>query len=329
MGDRQRHLRQAVRLLGQIPQISQLRLSPWFANPPLGGPAAGGQAEQADFLNGAALLQTSLSPYGLFRHIEQIESWMGRQRTQWWGPRTIDCDILLYNDVVIDEPRLTIPHPWMTIRPFVMRPAVQIAADMVHPLLGWSLQAIWDHLIMTRPYIAIWNQSDQRNLDWLPELAVQFDARLVSSGSTVDPDTVGDPDTMGDPDTAGDHDPSAEIESLTRALVGVQQENPGGLCISDFWLGEASPPSLIPSVLVILRRAKSQIGRPAGTVASLGHKPIRRSPKDRLAPRLPHLIIDIGDLNRARQKMTAVIESVVEFQKFAHCRSPPNSTKAP
>lgn len=309
LGDRQHHLRQAVQLLKQIPQISTLRVSSWIETPPLGGPA-----KQGTFLNGATLFQTSLSPYQLFYHIRQIENRLGRRRDQWWGPRTIDLDILLYDRLILSELFLTIPHRWMAIRPFVLRPASLIAGRLTHPILQRSIGAIWDHHITTQPYIAIYNQSCQPIPKWLPELAVQMDAVLVSADSTVqhDPMEIDNPDVTQKSATT--------IKSLIETLAILRQEDPKRLCISDFWMGNYTPPSCLPAVVVILRR-ETPNSTGWATNFTFDDDPRRHRRlhiKDPLAPRLPHLIIDIGDLRRARQELSAVFESVTQFPSFRY-----------
>jgi 2-amino-4-hydroxy-6-hydroxymethyldihydropteridine diphosphokinase len=83
-------------------------------------------------------IETSLSPDKLLEEIQQIEEIMGRNRTQIWGDRTMDIDILYYGEEVIETSKLTIPHPHIQERRFVLVPLVEILPDMIHPLLGKS-----------------------------------------------------------------------------------------------------------------------------------------------------------------------------------------------
>ena len=105
--------------------------STWYLNPPMGPP------EQPDYVNGVVGLLTQLSPRGLLAALKQQERVQGRQTPDVrWGPRTIDLDLLLYGQRVIDEPDLTIPHPGITKRPFVIGPLAEIAPQVSIPGLG-------------------------------------------------------------------------------------------------------------------------------------------------------------------------------------------------
>ena len=100
-----------------------------------------------DFLNAAAVLQTDQSPLELLKTLHDIETMFGRTRTQHWGPRILDLDLILYGDVVSNVPELVVPHPAMWYRRFVLDPAVEVAAEMVHPILGESITQLRDRLL--------------------------------------------------------------------------------------------------------------------------------------------------------------------------------------
>jgi 2-amino-4-hydroxy-6-hydroxymethyldihydropteridine diphosphokinase len=140
LGDRQRNLDDAVAQLGNTPNAVVLATSRWRETKPVGGPN-----EQAEFLNGAALLGTSLTPQQLHAVLRQIETAAGRTRDGRWAPRTLDLDLLLYDDLVIDTPELTLPHPRMSFRRFVLEPAAEIAPDMRHPTIGWTIGRLRNH----------------------------------------------------------------------------------------------------------------------------------------------------------------------------------------
>jgi 2-amino-4-hydroxy-6-hydroxymethyldihydropteridine diphosphokinase len=103
-------------------------------------PAVGGPEGSPPFLNGAAALATSLQPRELLACLLEIERRLGRERHRKWAPRTIDLDLLLYDDVVLRSDELTIPHPLMHERDFVLLPLAEIAADVVHPILHLSIR---------------------------------------------------------------------------------------------------------------------------------------------------------------------------------------------
>jgi 2-amino-4-hydroxy-6-hydroxymethyldihydropteridine diphosphokinase len=92
---------------------------------------AWGKADQPDFVNLCAAGSTTLSPPGLLDVIQSVEAALGRERRERWGPRVIDIDILTYGDHAFDEPGLTIPHPHLTERAFVLAPLLDIAPDRV------------------------------------------------------------------------------------------------------------------------------------------------------------------------------------------------------
>jgi 2-amino-4-hydroxy-6-hydroxymethyldihydropteridine diphosphokinase len=141
LGDSARTLDDALSRLAQLPEVEVLRRSSFLQTAPVGGPAG-----QADYLNLAALVSMSLSPRALLIACQKIESDLGRIRLERWGPRTIDIDLLLYDDLVIDEPDLTIPHPRMAERRFVLEPAAEIAREMRHPVVGCTVGQLLENL---------------------------------------------------------------------------------------------------------------------------------------------------------------------------------------
>jgi len=120
MGDRRRQLREAVESLPGV-----VRVSPVYETEPVGGPP------QPDYLNLVVELETDLTPRGLLGLCHRLELAAGRVPGERWGPRPLDVDILLVDDVVVDEPDLTIPHPRMRERRFVMAPLADIAPELV------------------------------------------------------------------------------------------------------------------------------------------------------------------------------------------------------
>jgi 2-amino-4-hydroxy-6-hydroxymethyldihydropteridine diphosphokinase len=150
LGDRQQWLNQAIQQLSSTSGISAVRPSTWHATPAIGGPAG-----QPDFLNGAAILETSLSPDSLLAKLREIEATLGRVRHQPWGPRTVDLDLLLYDQIAQHTKQLELPHPRMSYRRFVLEPAAEIAGDMRHPTIGWTIAELLRHLDSTLPYVAI------------------------------------------------------------------------------------------------------------------------------------------------------------------------------
>lgn len=141
LGKPAENLEAAKSELADLQSTKLLATSDWITTAPVGGPE-----NQGEFLNGAALLETSLSPDSLVAELQRIEKTLGRERIVRWGPRLIDLDIVLYGDQVVDSPQLTVPHPWMALRRFVLEPTAQIASEMVHPIFGWSVGRLYENL---------------------------------------------------------------------------------------------------------------------------------------------------------------------------------------
>jgi len=128
LGDRQENLRKALQNLPSAVRLSAV--SPVYSTPPWG------YTGQPDFLNQVARLETGLSPHELLRVLKEIEVSLGRVPTFRYGPRVIDLDILFFDDLVMGTPELTIPHPRLAERAFVLVPLVDLAPDLCHPVLG-------------------------------------------------------------------------------------------------------------------------------------------------------------------------------------------------
>lgn len=128
MGDKEANLKQAIRLLQEDPQTEVKQVSPFIVTDPVGG------VEQDDFLNGAVEISTLRSPQSLLELIGTIEKAGKRERIIHWGPRTIDLDIILYDQEIIQTKDLIIPHKEMHKRAFVLEPMAQIAPYAVHPV---------------------------------------------------------------------------------------------------------------------------------------------------------------------------------------------------
>jgi len=128
MGDRSSHIRQAISLLAEAVRV--VRVSSRYHTEPVG------YREQEDFINAVAEIETDRSPLDLLALCRSVEDRLGRERTMRWGPRTIDLDILLYGEAVVNAPELVIPHPRMAERRFVLAPLAEIAPSVIHPLLG-------------------------------------------------------------------------------------------------------------------------------------------------------------------------------------------------
>ncbi|WP_110462520.1 2-amino-4-hydroxy-6-hydroxymethyldihydropteridine diphosphokinase [Ruminiclostridium sufflavum] len=137
MGDRESNLRNAIALLNYEDKAMVTAVSSFINTAPVG------YAEQPDFLNAVVEIATALSPQKLLWLCSEIENKLKRKRTIRWGPRTIDLDILLYNDLILNEDNLIIPHPRMSEREFVLKPLKEIAPGAFHPVLKKTIEEIY------------------------------------------------------------------------------------------------------------------------------------------------------------------------------------------
>jgi 2-amino-4-hydroxy-6-hydroxymethyldihydropteridine diphosphokinase len=129
LGDRQATLEGAIAALDGTRGVAVQKVSSFYETEPVGGPSGQGM-----FLNAAAVLETTLEPLGLLQVLQEIETRFGRVRTVRWEARTLDLDLLLYGDQIIETAELTIPHPRMAERRFVLEPLAEVAPDAFDPV---------------------------------------------------------------------------------------------------------------------------------------------------------------------------------------------------
>lgn len=140
-GDSVRICREAFDVLQKHPAIDILRTSSLYRTSPVG------PVEQDRFINAAAVLRTRLEPGALFEFMVEVEKSFGRVRTVKWGPRTLDLDLLFYENIQVDLPLLKVPHPQMSKRLFVLAPLAEIEPDWVHPGLGLTVHEMLNRIL--------------------------------------------------------------------------------------------------------------------------------------------------------------------------------------
>lgn len=141
LGNREQSLRTAWRRLTGTPGVTAVRMSNPIETEPVGGPPG-----QPMYLNAVGRIRTTLAPTRLLDVLNRIETDLGRERNVLWGARTIDLDILLFGNDVIATGGLTIPHPRMCTRRFVLKPALEVAPEMIHPGNNRTIRELFEAL---------------------------------------------------------------------------------------------------------------------------------------------------------------------------------------
>lgn len=127
--------RRVEQKLGAIEKISSLYLTESW-----------GKTDQPDFINQVIMVRSSLEPRKVLEEILSIEAELGRQRKEKWGSRTIDIDILFYDDACVNEPDLVIPHPYLHQRRFTLEPLMELEPNLMHPVLQRSIAELHKNL---------------------------------------------------------------------------------------------------------------------------------------------------------------------------------------
>ena len=145
LGERETLVQQALGDLARLPETTRVRASSLYETEPVG------EIEQPNFLNAVAMLDTGLAARQLLWNLRRIEVRLGRVRSRPWGPRTMDLDLLLFGDLVVDEPDLKLPHPELARRAFVLVPLVELDPGVVHPVTGQTALQLLSRLEGTPP----------------------------------------------------------------------------------------------------------------------------------------------------------------------------------
>jgi 2-amino-4-hydroxy-6-hydroxymethyldihydropteridine diphosphokinase len=174
LGDREATLRAALADLDALPNVRVERVSQFYRTQPIGGPA-----DQGEFVNAAALVDTSVPPLPFLELLQRIETRHARVPAARWSPRTLDIDLLLYGDEVIETSMLTVPHQRMAFRPFVLAPAAEIAPKLIHPTIGWPIERLLLHLNAATDEAVLLSPSELLRTKLAEALTKQFGAVTV------------------------------------------------------------------------------------------------------------------------------------------------------
>jgi 2-amino-4-hydroxy-6-hydroxymethyldihydropteridine diphosphokinase len=150
LGDRKAALDAALAALAATPGVILRAASRYHETEAVGGPAG-----QGAFLNAAAAVETTLGPWALLSRLRQIETDAGRVRSVRWGERTLDLDLLMFGEAIIDSVELSVPHPRMAVRRFVLVPLVEIVPDAVEPITLRTMTELLENLDRRPGYVAI------------------------------------------------------------------------------------------------------------------------------------------------------------------------------
>jgi len=336
LGDRQANLDRAVELLSARPGVRLIAASSSHATRPVGGPSG-----QADFLNAAALVETSLEPRALLAALRNIETAMGRFRDgPRWGPRSIDLDLLLCGSRVLESAELTVPHPRMAFRRFVIEPAAEVAATIVHPTIGWTLAELRDHLRSAPPNVAIAGAPGAGKSQLAADVSRSLGARLLTDPAAAQAMQLGPIEASGP--TWESEIELLELRSSQLSGAILAGKEPRETVISDYWFDQAlcfaaltlpterlnefnrlwqsaAATVLRPKLLVLLDAPVESLWNRAKTVESCppglnreSFARLRQAIVDRAAApgRGPLLRLDSRQPENARIELVAAIESM-------------------
>jgi len=317
LGDRAAQLAEACRLLCGHPQIERLESSTHHRTRPVGGPA-----DQEMFLNAALRIRTSLAPHDLLRVVHGIEQQLGRERRQRWGPRAIDIDVLLYDERVEESGDLVLPHPRMAVRRFVLAPACEIAADMVHPTTGWTLGTLLRRLDEPPRWVAIAGTDAGQTAQLAASVVAATGARLLRDPAPSLPRTAEESDIARRELRA--------IAARREQLQGLAQQpldSSAGWHVCDYWFPQSAALARAwlsnpahDQVLAACAAASAAVPVPQCVLHLAGPSPGAAAGSMRFERQLarqlaqPHqgpvLHIARGDLALARTELTAAIDAM-------------------
>jgi 2-amino-4-hydroxy-6-hydroxymethyldihydropteridine diphosphokinase len=219
LGQRREQLDRALELLGFMPGVELVAVSRFHETRPVGGPA-----EQGAFLNGACLIETDLPPRDLLGALFAVENTLHRRRDHRWGERTIDLDLLLYDDLVVESPELTLPHPRMATRRFVLEPCAEIAAELRYPPSACTIRDLLDNISAPHPLVAVVGVPGSGAREVAAAVAEGTLARLIRAPAPV---------------AVAGQSPAGMLETVAACrrplLADAWEDDPHGT-VADYWL---------------------------------------------------------------------------------------------
>lgn len=310
LGDRAATLASALAALAATPDVRVVRASKFFETSPVGGPGF-----QEPFLNAAAILETTLEPEALLDELQRVENEHGRVREEHWGPRTLDLDLLTYDDLVLHTPRLTLPHPRMSYRKFVLRGVVEIAPYERHPMLGGSFSELLQNLDIGPNYATFLGMTEGFRSQFAAEAADCATAKLVDA-------TPRDIPTFGELIAAPSLDIStalgfidARADSIERSIADAGDK----WIIDDGWLAAEAEELAMRLVdkdrgtlLIVcegLRMARLLTPKLLATIRTKDQPPFAAALEPRQPASLPAIDLDISDRERALTEFAAALDA--------------------
>lgn len=228
LGRRREQLDQAIELLRFMPGVALQAVSRYRETAAVGGPPG-----QHPFLNAACLLETTLPPPAVLEMLAAIENTLERSREERWGPRTLDLDLLLYDDVVLDSPDLTLPHPRMATRRFVLEPAAEIAAGFAYPPARCTVGDLLANIDAAHPFVTLVGVPGSGAAEIAAAVADATLARLLRAPAAW---------PMAGDGLAATPEPWRQtLDAWSDPLHGAAWGDEPHLTVADYWCGSLAP----------------------------------------------------------------------------------------
>lgn len=222
LGDVAATFRSALARLDDVPEIRVLQVASNHGTRPMGANAGD------EFLNSAAEFETTLGADELLAQLHEVEAAEGRVRTVHWGPRTLDLDLLLHGDTIVDTPDLRVPHPASWYRRFVLDPLVEIAPDVVHPVQQATIRELHGRLLQRPLPLSLRGGTPDLRTSITDALGLRFPAELTvtrddTSSAAIVLQLEGSNDDKTAPsvvDVSAYEDPTAAVVDIVTAALG-------------------------------------------------------------------------------------------------------------